>query len=363
MILRKESKGLLNGAGKTIYSKMSSNIKLITGGLGFVGINLARKLAKNGYKVRIFDKKKQEESLGKNIEYFHGDITNFDSVYDACKDVDCIFNLASLLPCSRAGNMFIKVNVGGTKNVLESAKKRGIRKIVHVSSSIVYGIPEKILASEKEQPKPIGDYGRSKLAAERLCIDYTKKGIRITILRPRMIIGAGRLGLLTILFDWIKRGKRIYLIGSGKNRFQMVSVWDLIDACILAMDKGSNQIFNIGADNTPQLVDLMNNLIKHANSKSKVFPLNATMTRNALKLLDKMKLTPLNVEHYLIADKDYVLDISKAEKLLGWKPKHHAYDFMNEAYDFYINNIGKISDESKSDFPRQKLLKLIRFFS
>lgn len=339
-------------------------MNLITGGSGFLGLNLAKKLAAKNEKVRIFDLR-IPGIKNKRIEFFKGDIINFDDVYNACDNVDIVFNLASLLPCSRAGQMFKKVNVGGTENLLKASLKRKVKKVIHVSSSIVYGVPERIPCDETCRTRPLGAYGKSKLDAEKLCLDYIRKGLKITILRPRLIIGPGRLGLLTILFEWVRRGKRIYLIGSGKNHFQMVSVYDLIDACLLSAKRGSNEIINIGVDNVPTVYELMKALIKHAKSNSKMTPVNATFARYVLRLLDFFRLTPLNAEHYFIADKEYVLDTKKAKKILGWKPKYSQIEAMNSAYDWYMANYKGFSKKEHlpSDFPEERLLKLLRFFS
>ena len=84
------------------------------------------------------------------------------------------------------------------------------------------GRPERTPCDETCNPRPVGDYGRSKLEAEAVCRRFMSRGLKVNIIRPRFIVGEGRLGLLTILFDWVSRGKRIYIIGDGQNRFQMI---------------------------------------------------------------------------------------------------------------------------------------------
>jgi len=332
----------------------------LAGGGGFLGLALAKKLAKKGYQVTIFDKRTKINL--KNIKFIHGDITNYNPLINSLKGYDIVFNLASLLPCSRAGNMFWKVNVGGTENLLKACLKNKIKKIIHVSSSVVYGSLKEKYPDEKITPHPIGDYGKSKLAAEKICLKYFNK-LKITIIRPRFIIGPGRLGLLTILFDWIIKNKNIYLIGSGKNHFQMASIEDLVNACILSIDKGDGEIFNIGEDNVPEVYEAMKYLITHAKSKSKIVPINAFIVQKILAFLNLFKLTPLNIEHYLVADKNYVLNTSKAKKILKWTPKQGQKTAMNQAFDYYLKNKNKLSEEVKSDQPKEGLLKLVKLFS
>ena len=336
---------------------------LVTGGAGFAGLYLAEKLAELGHKVRILDMRPPNRKLHKNIQFFQGSVTDAQRMMEACKGVTVAFNLASLLPCSRAKRQFWDVNVGGTINILEAALKHKVKKIVHVSSSIVYGIPPSVYVTEKDAAIPIGDYGKSKLAAEKECMKYMQKGLKITILRPRMIIGAGRVCLLTIFFYFINHNKNVYTIGKGNNRFQMLGVYDFVDACIKAISKGHNQVFNIGAGNVPTVREMLQTLVRHAGKRSKVIGTNAFLVRNTLRLFDVFKLTPLNIEHYMIADHDYVLDISKARKLLEWKPKTTNQQMMQQAYDWYVTHEEELRKDLKSDLPAQGLLKLLRAVS
>ncbi len=334
---------------------------LIAGGGGFLGIKLAERLAELRHNILIYDLRLSLPITHKRITFVRGDIRFPHLLTKICKGIDIIFNLASLLPCSRAGDLFTKVNVDGNDNLLQAAQKQKIKKFVYVSTSIVYGIPETIPLREDCIPKPVGPYGESKLRAEQRCLDAMKQGLTVTILRPRFIVGPGRLGLLRILFDWIHRGKNVYVIGKGSNRFQMVGIFDLVDACILALNKGDNEIINIGADDTPPVYDLLQGVITHAGSSSHIVRLPASLARITLKLLDMCALTPLNSEHYYIADKEYILDTTKAKKILGWKPKYSHQDMMNKAYDWFLT--GEMQEEIISDNPNEGLLKVLKFFS
>ncbi|MCD6327614.1 NAD-dependent epimerase/dehydratase family protein [bacterium] len=337
---------------------------LVAGGAGFVGKNLAKALLERGERVRVFDVRTDLDLAHPNLDVVHGDVGDKDALKSAMRGVDAVFNLVSLLPCSRAGRLFWKVNVEGTENVLEAAQAAGVKRIVHVSSSIVYGKPERIGCDETCRTAPMGDYGRSKLAAEEACRRYMERGQEINIIRPRFIIGAGRLGLLTILFDWVRMGKRIYIIGKGQNRFQMLAYQDLIEACILAWEKDvSGEIFNIGADDTPLLIDQMNSLVENAGTGSKIVRIPGFLARLCLVVLDALRLSPLGTEHYLIADKDFLLDCSKAKRLLGWQPRISAVDALNNTYDWFVKNRAMLTSEMSADFPKQGILRLLRFFS
>lgn len=334
---------------------------LIAGGGGFLGVKLAERLAELHHTVIIYDLRLSLPIENKKITFVRGDVRFPHLLTKTCKGIDIIFNLASLLPCSRAGNLFTKVNVDGNDNLLKVAQKQKVKKFVYVSTSIVYGIPETTPLLENSIPHPIGPYGESKLRAEKRCLDAMAQGLQVTILRPRFIVGPGRLGLLGILFDWIQRGKNVYVIGNGNNRFQMVGVFDLVDACVLALKKGDNEIINIGADDPPSVYDLLQGVITHAGSTSRIVRVPAEIARITLKILDTFALTPFNAEHYYIADKEYILDTTKAKKILGWKPKYSHQEMMNKAYDWFIT--GEMHEEIISDNPHEGLLKVLKFFS
>src|SRR5438034_7559457 len=145
------------------------------------------------------------------------------------------------------------MNVAGTANLLAAARAEGVRKVVHVSSSGVYGVPTTVPVTEEHPQRPLGAYGRSKIAAEASCRRAVDAGLDVTILRPMSLFGPGMTGVFVLLFDWVRQGKNVYLLGSGRNRVQMTSAWDTADACLLAADRPESrgEVLNIGAEDVP----------------------------------------------------------------------------------------------------------------
>jgi nucleoside-diphosphate-sugar epimerase len=141
-----------------------------------------------------------------------------------------------------------------------------------------------------------------------------------------------------LLFDWVRRGKRVYLLGNGKNRVQMVSAWDVADACILAADTPQSRgaVLNIGSENVPTVREQVEALIAHAGSRSGIATIPASLLRNAARALNVVGLSPIVPEHYLLADSTFVLDISRAKTLLGWKPRFDNVGLTIDAYDWYV---------------------------
>jgi len=342
-------------------------MNLITGGSGFVGSCIARKLIERGERVRVLDIVGPELSAQKGkFEFCKIDIRNRQQVIDACEGMRRIFHIVSLVPISKAGKGFRDVNVQGTRNIMEGALKHGVSKVLHMSSSAVYDLNQQNPLNENSRIDPLGGYGRSKYGGEQVCIEYRKKGLDVSIVRPRTVIGAERLGIFSILFDWIRAGKNIYIIGSGKNRIQFVEVEELAEACILMTEKASNDVFNIGTDRFGTLREDLEVLIRHAGSSSRVVGLNPALSISLLKVLDKLNLSPLADWHYLTCHKDFYFDISKAKSVLGWQPKYSNVEMLVEAYNWYLNNREKVKNQVGTTHKlsiRQGVLKLIRHIS
>lgn len=339
---------------------------VITGGSGFFGSNLARFLMNKGEQVRIFDIQDPEPDVARKAEFVRGDITNYEDVKNAFEGASAVYHTVALVPISRAGNLFEKVNVGGTRNALEATVEQGIKKFVHISTSAVYGIPKDVPCTEKTKLQPLGHYGHAKFRAEVLCKEYREKGLKTTILRPRCILGPGRMGIFQVLFEWVRDGKKIYIIGTGENRYQMLSTYDLCNACFLAAKKGLGEDFNVGADEFLTVRGDLEGLISHAGTKSKVTPLPTLFVKPALDLLDKMKMSPIVEWHYMTGDKDFIFDTAKAKKKLGWSPKYSNVEMLAESYDWYIKNYKRAEHRSGTthrDAPRQGVLKLVKRLS
>src|SRR5215471_17986928 len=161
---------------------------LITGGSGYFGSILADQALAAGDRVRIFDLNPPAGRTGDGadrLEYAPGDVRDLDALRAATDGVDVVLNNVAQVPLARDRELFWSVNVGGTANVLVAARDRGVGKVVHTSSSAIFGIPESNPVTEDTRPNPLEDYGRAKLQAELLCQDAIATGVDVTIVRPR----------------------------------------------------------------------------------------------------------------------------------------------------------------------------------
>lgn len=340
---------------------------LITGGTGFLGVHLARKLLKDGYKVTLFDLNQLDakDLIGK-VDVILGDIRDAKIVNQVVKGNNYVVHTAAALPIQNSKTIIFSINVDGTKNVLQASLKNKIKRLVFISSTAVYGVPKYLPEMEDAPMDPIGFYGESKIAGENLCKEYIKKGLQINILRPKTFLGAERLGVFQLWFEAIYTSQKVFLLGDGSNPYQLLAVSDLTDAIEKALkSKFKNEIFNIGAKEFGSWQSDLGSIITYAKSKSKIFGFPVLPSQIALGILEKLNLSPIAAWHYkTIAVPSYV-SISKAEKLLDWHPKKSNKDLLLENYKWYEKNrkniIGKIGIGHRVgwDF---KVLNLVKKF-
>ena len=317
----------------------SRKVSLVVGGSGFVGLELVRHLLSAGRTVRVFDKNPIGDSeVERNIQFFKGDVRNLDAVREAVKGTSKVYHLAAMVPLTRAGKQFNEVNLGGTDNVIIAAIEKNIEHLVHLSSSAVYGIPSEIPITEGSPVDPLGAYGRSKLGGEMIVMRAIEKGLSAAIIRPRTIIGLGRLGIFQILFDMIANERPITILGSGEHDFQLVSNRDLSRALICVSDQKANGLFNVGTGCFTTLKNDLNQLAKTVDSSSRVKSIPTWFARPMLKFLDAVRLSPFVDWHYDTIDKPYWFECSKIENELGWSAADSNVDMLVNAYKWYLNH-------------------------
>src|SRR6185369_8469868 len=200
---------------------MSTGMALITGGSGYFGSLLRDRLRARGQAVRVFDLADADDRAS-DVGFVQGDIRDVARVAEGLSNCDTIYHCVAQVPLAKDKELFHSVNVQGTENLLRAALQATVRKIIYVSSSAVFGAPKSNPVSEQTPPSPGEAYGRAKLEGENLCRDYAQRGLDVTIVRPRTIMGHGRLGIFQILFEWIRGGYNVPVFGSGDNVYQFI---------------------------------------------------------------------------------------------------------------------------------------------
>lgn len=310
---------------------------LITGGSGFVGNLVARRLREQGAGVRILDIW-SDPSRPKDIEYVESSVLNREGVAAAMRGVNIVHHNAALVAQSDAGPKFWDVNVEGTRIVVEEAAKAGVKAIVHVSSTAAYGIPPEGAITAETPLRPVEPYGKSKLAGEKIAEEICSgRGISLITIRPRATLGAGRLGIFQILFEWIKENRNVYVIGSGNIKFQFIHAHDLMDFYMLALNSGKSGTYNVGTDRFGTLRGDLEELVRYAGSTSKVRSLPEGFTINTLRALHWLRVSPLVPWHYLTYHKACYFDVDPLLRM-GWRPKYSNANMLRESYDWYCHN-------------------------
>jgi nucleoside-diphosphate-sugar epimerase len=308
----------------------------ISGGAGFLGLHLARRLLADGHEVRSLDLVPLDEP-GLAVHELRGDVRDEAACRELVAGARILVHAAAALPIRGSRDEIRSVNVDGTLTLLAAAAEAGVRRVIHVSSTAVYGVPEKHPIEEDDPLVGVGHYGESKIEAEELCRAFRRRGLDCVILRPKTFIGPERLGVFEILFDWIHDGRRIYVLGDGSNRYQLLAVEDLVEAIVLAARKraAEGQTLNLGAAEFGTVRSDLQALIDHAGSSSRVMPIPVGPAETVLRTLELARLSPLAEWHYKTAHRDSFVDGSRAERVLGWRPRRSNAEALIETYDWY----------------------------
>lgn len=338
----------------------------VTGAAGFLGSHIVEKLCQMGETDIIALDVLSSDQAFDAVRYVQGSVLDRALLLDLTKNVDYIHHNAALVPLTKSGQEFYQVNVIGTRNIVECCRQNRVKKLIHMSSSAIYGIPEDMPITDSTPYVPIEVYGQSKLDGEKEVWRYMDEGGNACCIRPRTIIGGkSRLGIFQVLFEWIAEGKNIYVIGEGNNLFQFVHVDDLIDASIKAAFSDNTGRYNIGAAQYRTLRADLEALCAYARTSSKVKSLPVALTKCALYAMDKARLSPLAPWHYLTYHKPFVFDISRAQRELGWAPRFSNIDALIESYEWYQAHRGQMVDENSTHKKpvQQRILKIIKLFS
>ncbi len=346
---------------------MSNKRILVTGGAGFLGINLVRWLLERDYEVTSLDLESFDYPERDRIVERIGDIRDRATVDAAMEGQDFVVHAAAALPLYKPADIY-STDVEGTRTVLESAKSAGVRRVVHISSTAVYGIPDHHPLYEDDPRIGVGPYGEAKVQAEDVCFEFRDAGMIVPVVRPKSFIGPERLGVFALFYDWAKDGKGFPMIGNGRNRYQLLDVGDLCDAiglCLELDESIANDTFNIGAREFTTMGEDWQAVLDDAGFGKKVKGFPAAPLIWTLRFLEALKLSPLYKWVYETASTDSFVSIEKAEKVLGYKPKFSNKDALVRNYRWYLANLKnfeKASGVSHRVPWKQGILKLAKVF-
>lgn len=340
----------------------------VTGGSGFLGINLIRELLKQDYEVISYDLVPFEYSDCKNkITSIVGDIRNLKKLKKEMINCDFAIHCAAALPSYTKEEIFT-TDIDGTRNVLKVAFEQKVKRFIDISSTAVYGIYDHYPLLEEDQLKGVGPYGIAKIKAEEECLKYQKKGMAISILRPMTFVGPERLGIFSLFYDWAYTGHGFPMIGSGNNKFQLLDVSDLVDVIITCMNidkRKMNDTFNIGSSKYKTMKEDYQSVLDYASYNKKIKPFPKWIALSGLRFLNFFHLSPLYEWVYETAPIDAVASIEKAQKKLNFNPKYSTSDALIRNYKWYVKNLDKFKNETGKTHRvpwKQGILKIVKRF-
>jgi nucleoside-diphosphate-sugar epimerase len=324
---------------------------LVTGGSGYFGSLLVQRLLGAGHQVRVFDLHDTDDRPSE-VEFVAGDIRDAADVRTAVDGIDIVMHNVAQVPLARDLQLLRSVNVDGTRRLLEASAAAGVDKVIHTSSSAVFGVPESNPVLPTTVPSPMEAYGHAKLAAEWACLDAAREGLDVSIVRPRTILGHGRLGIFGILFDWIADGDDPIVLGDGTNRYQFVHSDDLADVCLLAADRSGPGIYNVGTDRFGTMRETLAALCLHAGTGAVVRSVPAGPAGTAMAISSWLGLTPFAPYHWLMYSKSMWFDLEHLHDQLGWTPAWSTDAMFAQSYDWFVANRATADDARASHHRR-----------
>lgn len=316
---------------------MKNKTVLITGAGGFIGSHLTERLVKEAKGVKAFVHYNSRNDYGllnnlpedllENIDIVFSDVTDPEAVYKAIKGVDIIFHLAALIgiPYSYyAPNAYVQTNINGTLNVLNAAREHGCQKIVHTSTSEVYGTAIYTPIDEKHSLQGQSPYSASKIGADKLAESYYLSfNVPVTTIRPFNTFGPGqslRAVIPTIITQMLSQNT--IQLGNTTTIRDFNYVKDTVNGFILMANSSNNngEVVNIGSGNAVTI-------------KETAELIGKILDKEIIIESHEERLRPDKSEVYTL-----ICNATKAEELLGWKSMYSFEDGLRETIEWFKRN-------------------------
>ncbi len=306
-----------------------------------LGGHLARALRAEGREVVGLDLAPPREPVD-GVDQVLGDIRDGDAVNRAARGVDAVVHCAAALP-SYGSAEIRSVIVDGTRSVLRAAVRARVERVVHVSSTAVYGLPAVVPTPETHPREPVDPYSAAKAEAEQVCERFRADGLCLPVLRPKTFLGPGRMGLFSMLFEWADEGHNFPVLGSGDVRIQMFAVDDLVAAVRTTLDAApevANDTYNLGAAEFGTIRTDFQAVLDAAGHGKRVVSLPARPALAVLRALERSRLSPVygRLLHKLMADSHVSID--KARDRLGFTPRLSNRDAILRTFDWWRGQRG-----------------------
>lgn len=309
---------------------------LVTGGSGFFGGVLKRRLLDEGYACVNLDLVADADAHPR-LRSIEGDIRDealLDRIFAEGR-FEAVMHCAAMLAHDAIDDQTLWTsNVDGTRKVAEACRRHGVERLIFISTNCLWGANPGHPVREDEEPAPVELYGRSKLAGEQVLEEF-REAMKVVVIRCPTIIDSGRLGLLAILFEFIGDGKRVWVVGDGSNRYQFIDAQDLATACLQALAYDRSDLFHIGSEGVVSLAAVYEAVIRAAGTRARVARLPKRPAITAMKLAHRLGVSPLGPYHYRMIAEDFVFDTTRIRERMGWRPTVTNEEMMVKAYRYY----------------------------
>jgi UDP-glucose 4-epimerase len=328
---------------------------IVTGGAGFLGGLLLSRLLSDGWECASIDLQPPNQEHPRLFS-IQGDIRRSEDLEKTFRDfanVDAVFHCAAILAHDNKDKTFLWTsNVDGTRQVADFAVRKHASSLIYISSNCLWGENFHRPVLESDQPKPVEIYGSSKWEGEKILSEYTNQ-LPVVSIRCPTIIDSGRLGLLSILFEFIREGRRVWVVGDGGNRYQFIYAQDLIQAMVCAAQRQLSGTFNIGSDDVKTLREVYESVIRHAGTSSRVSSLPRGLTIFGMKAAHALGVSPLGPYHYRMIAEDFLFATEKLKQSLNWKPTLTNEQMLLRAYNYYTEQYEEIHSRTAASSHRQ----------
>jgi nucleoside-diphosphate-sugar epimerase len=338
---------------------------VITGAAGMLGAHLVRRLLDDGHRVTGLDLRPAAGPQHPGLTHIEGDVRDAAVLLRAMDGAGAVIHCAAALP-SYPQELIRSVIVDGTSAVLGAASRAGIPRVVHISSTAVYGLPKIVPTTEEHPREPVDTYTAAKAEAEEVAEKHRAEGMCVPILRPKTFLGPGRMGLFAMLFEWADEGHNFPVLGRGDVRIQMFAIEDLVDAVVgvlAAPDDVAGDTYNLAATEFGTLREDFQAVLDAAGHGKRVVSLPARPALTALRALERTRLSPVygRLLHKLLADSFVSTD--KARRRLGFAPKLSNQDAILATYRWWQDNhLAGASGRTSREPWRQGALSLAKRF-
>ncbi len=316
---------------------------LVTGASGFIGGAVARACAARGRAVLSLDRVR---SLDDDLAQVNVDLRDRAAVEGAVARFapDAIVHAAARLPVAGDARDVVASNVDGTRHVLDAAARAGVGRVVFLSTTTVYALDGAPWRGEDSPLDPVSPYGRSKRAAEALCERARAEGASVSMMRLVPVIGPGRSGLFHHLFEWVRDGRRVPLLGDGRNRVQLVHVDDCCEAVeALLTAPRAEGAFNVGAPRVASVGEEVGALCDAAGTGARPVTVPAWLAERPLAALHALRLTPTHPWMIYAASREMTFATDRL-RALGWAPRFSGAEALVDSYRAHLAALGAPDD-------------------